>query len=285
MLDPSASIPERSRRSGTIKPPILKSKPGREVKHEPPVKEDGVFPIFHCYQEVPCNPCTSVCPVGAVKTEGDRITGLPYVEDLDLCTGCAGCVAVCPGLSVTLVDYREDRRHPLVTLPYEVWRDQVQVGQKVPVTDLDGAVLGYYAVEKVKSGENTRGTLLVQVRLDKAVAKAAVGIWVQEKQIEPSTIYEKEPPPDEAIVCRCERVTAGEIRAAVRSGIRDYESAQGPDQGRHGRLRLQNLPAHDLADISGGRHRFCGSDRPGRPAPFGGGAHRGVCRSFEKDEG
>ncbi|MEE4606610.1 MAG: FAD-dependent oxidoreductase, partial [Desulfobacteraceae bacterium] len=192
---------------------ILKSKPGREARHKPPAKEDGVFPIFHCYQEVPCNPCTSVCPVGAVKTEGDKITGLPYMVDLDLCTGCASCVAVCPGLSVTMVDYRQDRQHPLVTLPYEVWRDQVREGQKVPVTDIDGAVLGYFAVETVKSRKKYPGTLLVQVRLDKAVAKVAVGIWVQEKQIEPFTIYEKEPPPDDAIVCRCERVTAGEIRA------------------------------------------------------------------------
>ncbi|MGD9361966.1 MAG: FAD-dependent oxidoreductase, partial [Desulfobacterales bacterium] len=200
---------------------ILKSKPGREDRHKPPAQEEGVFPIFHCYQEVPCNPCTSVCPVGAVKTEGDKITGLPYIVDLDLCTGCASCVAVCPGLSVTMADYRQDRQHPLVTLPYEVWRDQVREGQKVPVTDIDGAVLGYFAVETVKSRKKYPGTLLVQVRLDKAVAKAAVGIWVQEKQIEPSAIYEKEPTPDDAIVCRCERVSAGEIRAAVRGGIRD----------------------------------------------------------------
>ena len=200
---------------------ILKSKPGREARHQPPAKADGVFPIFHCYQEVPCNPCTSVCPVGAIRTEGDKITGLPYMADLEACTGCASCVAVCPGLSVTMADYRQDRQHPLVTLPYEVWRDRVREGQKVPVTDIDGAVLGYYAVEKVRSRKKYPGTLLIQVRLDQAVAKAAVGIWVQEKQIEPFTIYEKEPPPDDAIVCRCERVTAGEIRASIREGIRD----------------------------------------------------------------
>ncbi|MEJ2166792.1 MAG: FAD-dependent oxidoreductase [Desulfobacterales bacterium] len=200
---------------------ILKSKPGRQARRRQPEKEDGVFPIFHCYQEVPCNPCTSVCPVGAVKTENDEITGLPYMTDLDACTGCASCVAVCPGLSVVMVDYREDPEHPLVTLPYEVWRERVKVGQKVPVTDIDGAVLGYYPVEKVRSRRKYPGTLLVQLKVDKKVAKAAVGIWVQEAQIEPAEIYEKAPPPDEAIVCRCERVTAGEIRAAIRDGIRD----------------------------------------------------------------
>jgi NADPH-dependent 2,4-dienoyl-CoA reductase/sulfur reductase-like enzyme/Fe-S-cluster-containing hydrogenase component 2/bacterioferritin-associated ferredoxin len=200
---------------------ILKSKPGPATRRKPPQKEAGVFPIFHCYQEVPCNPCTSVCPVGIVHTQDDKITGLPYIDDLDACTGCASCLAVCPGLSVTLVDFRENPARPLVTLPYEVWREKVEVGQNVPVTDIDGAVLGYYPVEKVRSRKKYPGTLLVQLKVDRAVAKAAVGIWVQEKQIEPSTIYEKEPPPDEAIVCRCERVTAGEIRATIRSGTRD----------------------------------------------------------------
>jgi NADPH-dependent 2,4-dienoyl-CoA reductase/sulfur reductase-like enzyme/NAD-dependent dihydropyrimidine dehydrogenase PreA subunit len=188
---------------------ILKSKPGPATRRKPPLKEEGVFPIFHCYQEVPCNPCTSVCPVGAVKTQDDKITGLPYIDDMDACTGCASCVAVCPGLSVTMLDFREDPAHPLVTLPYEVWREKVEVGQKVPLTDIDGAVLGYYPVEKVRSRKKYPGTLLVQLKVDRAVAKAAVGIWVQEKQIEPSTIYEKEPPPDEAIVCRWTRAGMG----------------------------------------------------------------------------
>jgi sarcosine oxidase subunit alpha len=201
---------------------ILKSKPGPATHRKPPAKEEGVFPIFHCYQEVPCNPCTSVCPVGAVRTQGDRITGLPYMVDLDACTGCASCLAVCPGLSVTMVDFRDDSAHPFVTLPYEVWREKVEIGQNVPVTDLDGAILGYFPVEKVTSRRKYPGTLLVRLKVHRDVAKAAVGIWVQEKQIEPSTIYEKEPPPDEAIVCRCERVTAGEIRTIIRSGTRDF---------------------------------------------------------------
>ncbi len=201
---------------------VLKSKPGPIVSREKPMEEEGVMPVFHCYEEVPCNPCTSVCPEGAIRTERDDIRGLPYMVDGAKCKGCMNCVAVCPGLAVTLVDYRKDNEHPLVTLPYEIWRDRVEVGENVPVTDEDGAILGYFPVEKVLSKKKQYpGTLLVQIKMDRAVAKSAAGIWVQEKRVEPSEIYEKGSPPDEAIICRCERVTAGEIRKAIREGVRD----------------------------------------------------------------
>jgi len=201
---------------------VLKSKPGPILQREKPKEETGVMPIFHCVQEVPCNPCTSVCPENAIRTERDEITGLPYIVDASLCKGCMNCVFVCPGLAATLVDYRKDAERPTVSLPYEVWRDKVEKGQKVPVTDADGAILGTYEVEKVVANpKKYPGTLLVQVKVEKDLAKKAVGIWVQEKQVEPSLIYERELPPDEAVICRCERVTAGEIRAAIREGVRD----------------------------------------------------------------
>jgi len=216
-------IPEEWQEKETI----LKSKPGPSVKREKPREEEGVMPIFHCYQEVPCNPCATVCPEGAIKTERDEITGLPYIIDVSMCKGCMNCIFICPGLAATLVDYSKDKEHPIVTLPYEIWREKVEVGEKVPITDVDGAVLGYYPVEKVISNRKKYpGTLLVQVKVEKSMAKEAAGIWVQEKQIEPSLIYEKELPPDEAIVCRCERITAGEIRAAIKEGVRDINQVK-----------------------------------------------------------
>jgi len=201
---------------------ILKSKPGPIVKRKKAKQEEGIMPIFHCYEEVPCNPCISVCPEGIIKTERDEIVGLPYIVDSSKCKGCMACAFVCPGLAVTLVDYRKDKKHPIVTLPYEIWREKVKVGETVPITDEDGAILGYYPVKKIITKQKKYpGTLLVQVRVEKDVAKEATGIRVQEKQIEPSKIYEKELPLDDAIVCRCERVTAREIRAMIRDGLRD----------------------------------------------------------------
>ena len=48
---------------------------------------------------------------------------------------------------------------------------------------------------------------------------ASIKPFVEEK-VEPIDLYQ-EYIPDEAIICRCERVTAGEIRALIRKGIRD----------------------------------------------------------------
>ncbi len=75
---------------------ILKSKPGREDRKKPPQKEEGVFPLFHCYQEVPCNPCTSVCPVDAIRWEKGQVAAI----ELDKCTRCTSCYDACPFMAI-----------------------------------------------------------------------------------------------------------------------------------------------------------------------------------------
>ena len=70
----------------------------------------------------------------AVHTEDDKISGLPRRDTTKECTGCLNCAAICPGLAITLVEFRKDKEFPTVTLPYEVWRKTVEIGKKVPVT-------------------------------------------------------------------------------------------------------------------------------------------------------
>lgn len=200
---------------------VLKSKPGTVVKRKRNARQKDLFPVLHCYQHVPCDPCTSVCPAGIIKTENNEITGLPYLEKNGTCTGCANCVAICPGLCISLVDYRKDPEYPLVTLPYEIQNARLTPGDMIYITDVNGNILGRYPVKKAISKKKYPGTFLAQVQVDKQVAKEAVGILIKLETIDPITIYEKAPPPDEAIVCRCERVTAGDIRSVIRSGIRD----------------------------------------------------------------
>lgn len=203
-----------------LKAEILKSKPGPVKEREEITKEEGVYPVFHCTEEVPCNPCISVCPVNAIRTERDEITGLPYMPDIDKCIGCMSCVGICPGLAITLVDHRQDG-DPIVTMAYEVWRETVEEGRSVPLTDNEGAILGRYKVKSVRENPKYPGTLLVRFNVEKDLANRVVGIWVQENHTEPSRTYEKEALPDDAVVCRCERITAGEIREAIRAGVRD----------------------------------------------------------------
>ena len=132
------------------------------------------------------------------------------------------CIAVCPGLAITLVDFRKDQDFPTVTLPYEIWREKVEKGNEIIVTDIDGAVIGRYEVQRVITRKNKfPGTLLVQVKMGKAVAKKAVGIVFQEEKFKELPVADTSSLPDEAVICRCERVTAGDIRTAIREGVRD----------------------------------------------------------------
>ena len=238
---------------------VLKSKPGEVYTKTPPSVYSGVMPIFHCYQEIACNPCTSVCPEHAIKTEGDKLTGLPYITETELCKGCLSCVAVCPGLAITLVDYRKDPSHPLVTLPYEIWREAVSPGRMIDVTDEEGNVLGTYEVKRVRSlGKKFPHTLLVQVEMEPDKANRAIGIKVQQ-EVKPSDTYEEPLPVDDAVVCRCERVTAGEIRRAIKEGVRDINQlkaitratmgACGAKTCRHMILRLFKEEGIDPSEV------------------------------------
>jgi sarcosine oxidase subunit alpha len=200
---------------------ILKSHPGEAMQRPEPGAEEGVFPVLHCDQEIPCNPCASVCPLGAISTEDDRITGLPFFDEAKGCKGCMSCVAVCPGLAITVVDYRKDPQHPLITLPYEIARGKVEPGSMVVLADQEGASLGRYEVVTLREPKKYPGTLLVTVRTNRETAKRAAGIWVEEKTNPPIEAYEPGRIPAETIICRCERVTAGQIRDAIQSGLND----------------------------------------------------------------
>ena len=199
---------------------ILKSRPGAVVTEDIPEMEEGVFPVIHCSQEIPCNPCTSVCPQDCIIIEGEDIRGLPeYVGDG--CTGCAQCVAVCPGLAITLVDYRKDPEHPIVTIPYEFSADTIHKGDVVTVLNTEGTVAGDVEVVKVQAPKFADRACLVRVRVPREYARHIAGIRVQEPGVtEPLERYVERMAGDE-IICRCERVTAEEIRALIRSGVRD----------------------------------------------------------------
>jgi sarcosine oxidase, subunit alpha len=202
---------------------VLKSRPGA-VTHETVPEADGLFPVLHCSQEIPCNPCTSVCPQGNIFIADDDIRHVPDYIAAQLkneCTGCEKCVNICPGLAITLVDLRRGDGYATVTIPYEFERGTLKEGDVVAAVDTDGRVVGNVKVTRTRLGKATDRTVLVKVRAPAEVARQIAGLQVQRPDVTGALEQYVERLTDDLMVCRCERVTLGEIKAVIQSGVRD----------------------------------------------------------------
>ncbi len=203
---------------------VLKSKPGRTEKEEVAGAGAGVRPVLHCVQEIPCDPCTAVCPRDLISIDPSDIRKLPILSEGGPgrgCTGCEKCVVVCPGLAITLVDARKDPEFPTVVIPYEFLKEGVREGDRVVVQDTGGERLGEVEVVGVKALKANDRTLLVKVRAPREYAAKIAAFRVQaETESEPLGQWVTRTA-DDTIVCRCERVTAGEIRKLIGAGARD----------------------------------------------------------------
>ncbi len=242
---------------------ILKSRPGQTYPEYFPDKEDGVFPVIHCLQEIPCDPCSAVCPRKLIEVDRSDIRKLPvYYEEKEGkgCSGCERCVVFCPGLAITLVDYRRNPEFPEVTIPFEFLKEIINPGDEVSLVDVSGQELARSRVNSVKSIKGNDRTILVKVQVPRAVAKNVSGLRLQ---ADISEVEEKylERIPDEAIICRCERVTAGEIRKLIREGIRDINeiktitrAGMGPCGAKtctplvHRLFREEGVPESEIVD-------------------------------------
>ena len=156
-----------------------------------------------------------------IKMKGDPIFGIPEVVK-DECTGCTLCVSVCPGLAITLVDLRQDGPHGLVTVPFELLDDVVREGDEVDAVGMDGEFVANARVEKIARRKAYDRTVLVTLIVPRDRATQVAGFRVQDPAL--SAAADAGPPEcvgDETIICRCERVRAGEIRSLIRAGVRD----------------------------------------------------------------
>ncbi len=203
---------------------ILKSRPG-EITHETIPDDEVVYPVLHCSQEIPCNPCTSVCSQGAIVIDEMDIRKVPDYISKQIgkeCIACEKCVTICPGLAITLVDLRkEEADTALVTIPYEFEKGSIKVGDHVTVLNTVGVALGSVEVVRTRIAKTTDRTVLVKVRAPREIADQIAGIEIQNKEVSAPLEQYVERLTDDLIVCRCERVTLAEIKAIIQSGVHD----------------------------------------------------------------
>ena len=231
-----AEIPEAWRAMGTV----LASHPGPVRGPYPPPTGLKVYPVLRCPQEIPCNPCTTVCPRGSIEIPEGNILGRPRLTGD--CVGCVLCVAICPGLAISMVDRRYDPtgERAKVTLPWEMPERLVRTGQTVPTTGPDGEPVGTGKVLRILSGKALNRRRLLVLDVPAAEADRVAGVRIREPEPLVPTA-EVEPPPDAGtVLCRCERVTREAIvdylqetgtrdLNAVKAGLR---SGMGPCGGK-----------------------------------------------------
>ncbi len=200
--------------SWSDKAAILKSRPGAIVPTLHVDLHDTYTPILHCTEEIPCNPCTSVCPSGGIQLENrlGTIMDLPYFTGD--CTACRLCVAICPGLAITLAR-SVDHGQADVVIPHE-FIPTFAVGDSVTLMDQEGNELGSGTVMDIRF-QRRHKTSLVTVRTRADHGALVAGIRVQDPRDvaplpEPSFTYI----PENGIVCHCELVTVGELVAYIR---------------------------------------------------------------------
>ena len=133
----------------------------------PERRKKGRVIVIECVQQIPCNPCTEVCPQGAITIEGD-ITNVPHV-DFDKCNGCGLCIANCPGLAIFSVNESLGDEIAEVGLPYE-FRPLPQKGERVKLVSRAGEIIGNGTVKRVLNPRSYDKTAVVYLEVPKQLS-------------------------------------------------------------------------------------------------------------------
>ncbi|KKK61682.1 hypothetical protein LCGC14_3011880, partial [marine sediment metagenome] len=109
----------------------------------------------------------------------------------------------------------------LVTFPLELTNTKLEKGQKIIVVSNEEE-LGEFEIHRYRTLKEFSKTHLITIKLPSKIAKKAVAIKLLKSSYnEPIVSYQKSFTEDDTIVCRCERVSVGEIRKWILSGVKD----------------------------------------------------------------
>lgn len=176
----------------------------------------GPVAIVECVQEIPCNPCQGACPTGAIRV-GEPITNTPRVN-YDSCTGCGLCIAACSGLAIFVVDKTYSETEGTVSFPFE-YLPLPEKGSRVAALSRGGGYVCEGTVVRVVNGKRNDHTPVVTVAVPKEhtdTVRTIRRLNLSGEAPDFSQADENTALDDNVIVCRCEEVTAGDIRRAIR---------------------------------------------------------------------
>ena len=132
----------------------------------PPIERinKGPVAVVECYQKIPCNPCQTACPFGAIQI-GEDINNIPEWNE-NVCTGCGVCVSKCPGLSIMIVDGSKSAETVEFRIPYE-FMPLPEAGEKVIGLDRAGQPICEAKVVKVMNPPSFDRTPVVTLEVDR----------------------------------------------------------------------------------------------------------------------
>ena len=125
-------------------------------------RRKGAVAVLECLEDIPCNPCESICKFDAI-TVGPDITTPPRLTE-DNCVGCRSCVPICPGQAIFIVDESLPDDKAAIEMPYE-YRPLPQKGDIVTALDRAGQEIGDATVAAVKKTEKMDRTATVIIEV------------------------------------------------------------------------------------------------------------------------
>ena len=235
-LGKKVDVPSRWSRTAAV----LRSKPGPDAPDDVADVERPVHPVIRCRQPIPCNPCTQVCPLGSITIADGTLTSRP--EFAGDCLGCGRCVAICPGLAISLVERDVDskRRTAVVVLPFEFDDEALPASGRVVTTGSHGEVVGRGRILGIRDRADQDRRRLVRVEVPWADRLRAAGFRIQEpaegmplagdsgarssknEERKSKNVASSSYDPSDPVLCLCEGVRRSEVVAAVREGVRDF---------------------------------------------------------------
>lgn len=210
--------------------------------------------LIECPEAIPCNPCDTSCPSGAITVSGN-INSIPRI-DYNKCTGCGICIMKCPGLAIFLV--QEKSNYSIIGIPYELL-PLPEKGQVVDLLNREGNIVGKGEIENVIINKKDK-THIVFLKVPHGF----------ENEVRSFSL----PQEDNKFVCRCEEITKEDIERIIEMGITDYEELRrllrigmGPCGGKTCRLLtlqiISQKTATPVSEIELGAFR-----PPTIPLPF-----------------